>query len=154
MASSIVNPCRNREQSSNTRRPGRPRKNVSRELLENLLRLKVPISEIASFFDVTRPVIYKTMREFGINYSSFSDTSDDQLRDIVNTIKEHHPRAGEVMVQGHLRAQGVHVQRERLRSAIRQVDPVGAASRRRPPHSTEGVFCPMSKLYMAHRRKP
>ena len=95
---------------SDTRRPGRPKKIVSRELLENLLCLKVPISEIASFFDVTRPVIYKAMREFGINYSSFSDITDDQLQDNVNTIKEHHPRAGDVMVQGHLRAKGVHVQ--------------------------------------------
>ena len=127
-----------------TRRAGRPRKNVSRELLENLLRLKVPISEIASFFDVTRPVIYKAMREFGINHSSFSDISDDQLRDIVNTVKEHHPQAGEIMVQGHLRAQGVHVQRERLRSAIHQVDPVGAGSRRRPPirQRVYSVPCP------------
>ena len=72
------------------------------------------------------------MREFGINYSSFSDLSDDQLRDILNTIKEHHPRAGEIMVQGHLRAQEVHIQQERLHSTIHQVDLVGAASRRRP----------------------
>ena len=48
------------------------------------------------------------------------------------------------MVQGHLRAQGVHVQRERLRSAIHQVDPVGAASRRRPPirRRVYSVPCP------------
>ena len=73
------------------------------------------------------------MREFGINYSSFTDISDDQLQDVMNTIKEHHPRAGEVMVQGHLRALGVHIQRDRLHSAIHHVDPMGAASRRRPP---------------------
>ena len=87
------------------------------------------------------------MREFRINHSSFSDISDDQLRDIVNTIKEHHPRAGEVMVQGHLRAQGVHVQRERLRSAIRQVDPVGAASRRRPPFDGGCILSHVQIIY-------
>ena len=89
------------------------------------------------------------MREFGINYSLFSDLSDDQLRDILNTIKEHHPRAGEVMVQGHLRAQGVHIQRERLHSAIHQVDLMGAASRRRPPIRRR-VYSVLCSNYLWH----
>ena len=82
------------------------------------------VSEIASFFNVSRPVIYKVIREFQIDYSKFSDLPDDQLQEVVTSVKEHHPRAGEVMVQGHLRAQGVHVQRDRLRSAIHQIDPI------------------------------
>ena len=84
------------------------------------------------------------MRDFGINHRLFSSIPDSQLQNIVSTIKHHHPRAGEVMVQGHLRAQGVHVQRNRLRSAIHQVDPVGAASRRRPPirRRVYSVPCP------------
>ena len=69
----------------------------------------MPVSEIAYFFDVSRPAIYKAIREFQIDYSKFSDLSDDQLQSVVTSIKEHHPRAGEVIVQGHLRAQGVHV---------------------------------------------
>lgn len=93
----------------------------------------MPVSEIANFFDVSLPVIYKAIREFQIDYSKFSDLSDDHFQSVVTSIKEHHPRAGEVMVQGHLRAQGVHVQRDRLRSAIHHIDPIGATTRRRPP---------------------
>ena len=115
------------------RRSGRPPKTIPRDLLENLLRLKVPVSEIASFFDVSRLVIYKAIREFQLDYSKFSDLPDDQLQEVVTSIKENHPRAGEVMVQGHLRAQGVYIQRNRLHSAIHQIDPIDAAERRRPP---------------------
>ena len=102
------------------------------------------VSEIASFFNVSRPVIYKAIREFQIDYSKFSDLPDDQLQEVVTSVKEHHPRAGEVMVQGHLRAQGVHVQRDRLRSAIHHIDPIGAATRRRPPirRRVYSVPCP------------
>ena len=109
---------------SSSRRPERPRKSIQRELLENLLTLKMPIADIANFFHVSRPVVYNAMREFGIEYNRFSDICDDQLKGVVNTIKEHHPRAGEVMVQGHLRAQGVHVPCDRMRSAIQQVQPI------------------------------
>lgn len=130
--------------SSEARRCGRPRKTVSRDLLENLLRLKMPVSEIANFFDVSRPAIYKAIREFEIDNSKFSDLSDDQLQSVVTSIKEHHPRAGEVMVQGHLRAQGGHVQRDGLRSVIHQIDPIGATTRRRPPirRRVYSVPCP------------
>jgi len=50
----------------------------------------------------------------------------------VASVKEN-PLAGEVMLQGHLRAQGLHVQRNRLRTAIHQSDPMGAEARQRPP---------------------
>lgn len=104
----------------------------------------MPIADIASFFDVSRPVIYTAIREFGIDFNRFSDIADEQLQGAVASIKEHHPRAGEVMVQGHLRAQGVHVQRDRLRSAVRLVDPAGTATRRRPPirRTVYSVPCP------------
>ena len=95
---------------SHQRRAGRPQKTISKELLETLLMLKVPISGVASFFEVSRPFVYKAIRDYGIEYRKFTDLSDSRLEEIVASVKENHRRAGEVMLQGHLRAQGLHVQ--------------------------------------------
>ena len=123
---------------------GRPEKTISKELLENLLMLKVPISGVASFFEVSRLFVYKAIRDYGIEYKKFTDLSDSRLAEIVASVKENHPRAGEVMLQGHLRAQGLHVQRNRLRTAIHQSDPIGTEARRRPPirRRVYSVPCP------------
>ena len=48
------------------------------------------------------------------------------------SVKEKHPGAGEVRLQGHLRAQGLHLQWNRLHTAIHQSDPMSAETRRRP----------------------
>ena len=132
-----------------SRRPGRPRKYVSRELLHNLPLLKISIADVASFFDVSRPIIYNAIREFGIDYNRFSGIADDNLQEVVASIKEHHPRAGEVMVQGHLRAQGVHVQHNRLRSTVRIVDPLGTARRVRPTIRRRAYSVPCPN-YISH----
>ena len=106
--------------------------------------LKVPISGVASFLGVSRPQVYKAIREYGIEYKKFTDLSDSRLEEIMASVKENHPSAGEVMLQGHLRAQGLHVQRNRLRTAIHQSDPIGTEARRRPPirRRVYSVPCP------------
>ena len=93
---------------------------------------------------VSRPQVYKAIREYGIEYKKFTDLSDSRHQEIVASVKENHPSAGEVMLQGHLRAQGLHVQRNRLRTAIHQSDPIGTEARRRPPirRRVYSVPCP------------
>ena len=34
--------------------------------------LKVPISGVASFFEVSRPFVYKAIRDYGIEYKKFT----------------------------------------------------------------------------------
>lgn len=124
---------------------GRPRKNIPREYLENMLSLKVPISDIARSLGVSRPKIYNAIQEYGMVYEGrFSSHSENELRDAVIGIKENHPNAGEVMVQGHLRANGVNVQRRRIRSTIKEVDPEGVQARSRLPirRRVYSVPCP------------
>ena len=48
------------------------------------------------------PHVYKAIREYGIEYKRFTDLSDSRLEEIVASVKENHPRAGEVMLQGDL----------------------------------------------------
>ena len=57
--------------------------------------------------------------------------SDSDLDHIVASIFAQFPRAGEVMLRGHLQSLQVHVQREGLRSAIRRI--TGEEGRGNPP---------------------
>ena len=79
------------------------------------------------------------MKELGVrNNNQYSDINNNQYSDINNStldgaicrIKQNHPNCGEVMVIGHLRAQGINVQRNRVREAIQQVDPEGGHEHR------------------------
>lgn len=50
------------------RSKGRPRTAIDKEQLEAFLKLKIPLSEIASALHVSRPTVYKAIRENNINY--------------------------------------------------------------------------------------
>ena len=93
---------------------------------------------------MSRPVIYKAIADFNLQQKRYSDINDKQLHEVIAEVKENHSRAGEVMLQGHLRAQGIHVQRSRVRRAIHQADPLGPTTRRRPPirRRVYSVPCP------------
>ena len=51
---------------------------------------------------------------------------------MVASIKSNHPNVGEIMVQGHLVARGIAVQRNRVRSAIHETDPSVSMRKRAP----------------------
>ena len=81
-------------------RPSSGRKNIRTEYLENMLSLKVPISEIARSLGVSRPKVYNAIQEYGMVYEGrFSSHSENGLGDAVIGIKENHSNAREVMVQ-------------------------------------------------------
>lgn len=70
--------------------------------------------------------------------------SDDDLKVVIEELKQHQPYCGVTLVWGSLRAKGVKVTRERVRSMLRIVDPLGRALRcipgsiRRQPYSVPG----------------
>ncbi len=97
---------------------GRPKKEIDRHALLQLLNLNLPIKDVAEQFGVSRPVVYKAIKDFGINYKRFSELSDSEIQQEVQIIKQDHPNAGEVMAQGHLQSKGIHVQRDKVRKAI------------------------------------
>ena len=63
------------------------------------------------------------MAEYDLQETRYSDISEADIQHAVSSIKGNHPNAGEVMLQGHLRAQGINVQRSKIRKAIHDVDP-------------------------------
>ena len=125
------------------RGPGRTAKIVPKERLECMLKLKMPISKIAEALQISRPSVYKAMVMYDLNYNRYTYVNDDELQLTVRQIKTHHLNAGEVMVQGHLEARGIHVQRHRVRDAIHNTDPT-VSVRKRPPINRRvySVPCP------------
>ena len=120
-------------EDSGSRRPGRPRKIVNRDDLVRLLQLNVPLSDIARQLSLSRSTIYRYMENYGINYERFSQLSQAEIECEVQTVKNYHPNAGEVMMQGHLTSRGLHLQRQKVRRAILAVDPEGVENRKSKP---------------------
>lgn len=104
---------------------------ISKEPLEGLLRLNVPVSRIAEDLQVSRLRVYKAMAEYNLHETPYSSISEPDIQHAVSSIKDKHPNAGEVMLQGHLRAQGIHVPRSKVRKAIHDLDPA-VTSHKRP----------------------
>ena len=55
--------------------------------------------------------------------------SNEELDDLIKSIKNEHPLCGERIIIGILRAKGVSVQRWKIRESIHRVDPINAAIR-------------------------
>ena len=53
----------------------------------------------------------------------YDDLEDDELDELVASYMKDHPRRGEVMVNGCLRADELRVPRQRLRDSLNRVDP-------------------------------
>lgn len=108
------------------------------------------VTRIAETCGLSRSALYNRMNELGIhNSNQYSDINNNTLDGAICRIKHNHPNCGEVMVMGHLRAQGINVQRHRVCEAIQRVDPEGAHERRcrRIRHRVYSVPCPN---YMWH----
>ena len=86
------------------------------------------VGDIASLFTCSRRTIERRLLEFGITLHHFTHISDVDLDQHFNSL---HPHSGERVVSGHLRSEGIRVQRERVRQSLRRVDPTGVELRAR-----------------------
>uniref|UniRef100_A0A3Q3FD54 Integrase catalytic domain-containing protein n=1 Tax=Labrus bergylta TaxID=56723 RepID=A0A3Q3FD54_9LABR len=103
---------------------------ISKEDIVSLLLLGTSLSEVASVLRISRPTLYKLMREYNIRRTKFSNISDEELDATISEVKAEHPHVGEVMLNRHLRARNIIVQRRRLRDSIKCLDRAGVESRR------------------------
>ena len=112
------------------------------EFLRSSLLLSWP--KIAELLGTTRQTIHRKLKEDGRSVEFYSNTTDAQLDIELQRIIQQHPNDGEVLLTGHLRSQGIHVPRSRIRAAIHRVDPEGPQIRslttvRRRVYHSEGV---------------
>lgn len=109
---------------------GRPRFAIEREELAEMLQTNLPVHYIAKMMGVSTRTIFRRMKDFGLSISGlYSCISDEELDNIVRTIKEDMPAAGYRMVRGRLMSLGMRVQWQRIAASMHRVDSVGILSR-------------------------
>ena len=117
------------EESQTRNRKGRPRIEIVEHQLSFLIERGFKVKDIAAIFSCSRRTIERRMGDLGVRASDFSSVSDAELDGLVSSIIDLHPRSGQKTVSGRLRSQGYKVQRDRIREAIRRVDPPGVEAR-------------------------
>lgn len=99
--------------------PGRPRTLVDRQQLEYLRSLSFTWSEISTILGASIKTLQRRAKEW--NILTFNNITSDDLDAMLREILLEFPGAGEVMLNGHLRSKGVHVQRAKLRDSIHRI---------------------------------
>ena len=124
--------------------PGQPKFLIRKEQLEYLSSMSFNWTYIAKILGVSRMTIYRRRVEFNLLIDPSRNVTDAELNSAVHTLRCEHPEIGESMVWGQLRAAGVQVTRERVRFALRRLDPLNSALRwrgtlaKRRPYSVPG----------------
>lgn len=73
-----------------------------------------------------------------------TEVNDQELTSVIKSIQENTPFSGVSMICGSLRARGIGVTRERVRTTLRNIDPLSSALRwpagatKRRPYSVAG----------------
>lgn len=86
-------------------------------------------------------IMYRRRVEYDLVEDPNEEVSDEELVSLIQQIREDAPFSGVQMLCGSLRARGVKVTRDRVRSLLRSIDPLGGARRwpagliRRQPYS-------------------
>ena len=111
---------------------GRPAVAVNVEQLTFYLQHGFKVSDIATLFCCSRRTIERRMRDADLSVrGSFSCISDVELVGHVQAVLSRCPKIGEKTMDGMLRAQGIKVQRQRVREALFAADPNGVQLRLR-----------------------
>lgn len=101
---------------------GRPTYDIPKEQLEFLLSKKFPVPKVASLLGVSVSTVRRRMEQHGLTvHALYSALSDCDLDALVRSIQERFGVCGNRQMQGHLLAQGVRVQQQRVRESQRRV---------------------------------
>ena len=79
---------------------GRPRLDISKESILSLRRLNYSWTKVARLLGISRKTLYRRLKEYNIDTSTFTDLSESELDELLSNIKVEHPNYGEVMLQG------------------------------------------------------
>ena len=108
---------------------GRPKFNITKDQLEYLSSLSFSWSQIGQLLGVSRMTIYRRRVEFGLLVEPTEPISNTDLLSTVHSMRSEFPEMGECMVWGQLRSMGIQVTRQRVRNALREIDPLNTALR-------------------------
>lgn len=121
---------------------GRPRFDIEREQLAEMLQSNLSVPRIANLLGVSSRTVFRRMKEFGLSVSElYSSISDEELDNVVTSIKHQIPAAGYRVVKGQLTVMGIRVQWARMAASMHRVDSIGILSR------LAGLGCVVRRTY-------
>ena len=109
---------------------GRPRYNISREQLEFLVQKRFSTAEIAVLLGVGKRTVERRLEEFHLSIrATYSDMSNEELDAEITSILRNFPNTGYKRMTGFLLSRNVRIQQQRIREAMRRVNPEGTLLR-------------------------
>eukprot|EP00794_Sanderia_malayensis_P001565 gene1565-1725_t len=105
---------------------GRPIVEISKEQLEFLRSLQFTWKRIAKLLGVSVSTIAtkRNIYQLEEDLPEWSQLSDEELDGVVQEIRTLTPNIGERRLVGALRSRGIRIQRRRVRTSLKRVDPV------------------------------
>ena len=110
---------------TSSRRRGRPRFDIQHDQLFT----RIFMDKYCKHTCVSRMTIYRRRSEYGLLVDPMTTFDVVNLDRVLRQLRVDSPAIGVTMVQGHLRAMGYSVPRERVRQATRKTDPLNTTLR-------------------------
>lgn len=110
---------------------GRPRLDVDIEEILELRKLHFKWTKIAEIIGISRSTLYRRFEQAGISPVDHTPLLDQEIDEIICSIKRNHPNDGEVLLQGRLLDMGIRITRQALRASIHRVDHESVVDRQR-----------------------
>ncbi|XP_042267625.1 uncharacterized protein LOC121897289 isoform X2 [Thunnus maccoyii] len=111
-------------------RRGRPALDITRGQIELLLSQGFTVRAMARMLGCSSSYLHKKMKSFQISARNrFTPISDANLEEHVRRLHNQFPRSGSEMMRAYLHAEGIVVQRRRVRETLNRIDPAAAAQR-------------------------
>lgn len=109
---------------------GRPRLDIHRDDLKELLSTALPVETLAQLCGVSRRTLNRRLKEHSLSVRGcYSNISDNELDRLVRAIKLRMPHAGYRLVKGELLARGHRIQWHRVKASMQRVDGAGILAR-------------------------
>ncbi|XDV33907.1 hypothetical protein PO909_004151 [Leuciscus waleckii] len=109
---------------------GPPKFLISREHLQNLVSMQLSVPCIAQLLGVSTRTINRRFSEFGISVrDTYTKISDEELDNLVSSVKAESPHLGHRMMKGQLQALGHRVPWTRVWDSMHRVDSAGIFAR-------------------------
>uniref|UniRef100_A0A3Q3EWE3 Integrase core domain-containing protein n=1 Tax=Labrus bergylta TaxID=56723 RepID=A0A3Q3EWE3_9LABR len=111
-------------------RRGRPALDITREQIQLLLTQGFTVRAMARMLGCSSSYLHKKMKFFQISARKrFTSISEIHLEEHIRRLHNQFPRSGSEMMRAYLRAEGIVVQRRRVRETLNRIDPAAAAQR-------------------------
>ena len=113
-----------------TGEPGRPKFDITEEILRFLFDKRFTVSDTATLLGVSKRTVERRMDEFGVRIGEcYSNIEDNDLDSLVRDLVREFPNVGYKRMTGLLLARGLRIQQNRIRETMRRVDPHGTLFR-------------------------